>query len=377
MSADLILALRGDNEGDWLLREDGRTTEHGRLPADLEHLRNLSRQTPVTVLVPGEDVVQFSVSLPVAGAAATAALPYQIEDRLSCDLDAVHFTHERIRANEPCRVWVVERERMADWHRFLQDSGLRVRAVMPDYALLKPGVLLSMPEHMIANLPSAAATLETALAEDWLALQSQDDTELTRLTCDDSARSKLEKLASHRRSEGINLCQGAFALHDPFKDALALMRWPAIAALLVLGLHWLWLALGAMQFGAQADQYDQAAEDLYRKTFPEARRVVNARSQMKSQLNAFEGQQTDGGLLTLLAPVAQAFSGQSDIQISQLLYQADGGSLRLTVDAANYGAIDSFSNALQGQGIAVSRGTFRQNGERVAGQLSLNREGGS
>ena len=54
-----------------------------------------------------------------------------------------------------------------------------------------------------------------------------------------------------------------------------------------------------------------------------------------------------------------------------MLYQAGGTSLRLTVDAANYGAIDSFSNVLQAQGLSVSRGTFRQNGERVAGQLTI------
>ena len=127
MSAVLLLALRAADEGEWLLWEEGRVLEHGQLPADLEHLAHLSRQTPVTVLVPGEEVVQLSVTLPVAGAAAVAALPYQIEDKLSCDLDAVHYAHDRIRANEACRVWVVDRERMSQWHQFLQQSGMRIR----------------------------------------------------------------------------------------------------------------------------------------------------------------------------------------------------------------------------------------------------------
>lgn len=377
MSAVLLLALRAEDAGEWLLWEEGRVLEHGQLPADLEQLKHLSRQTPVTVLVPGEEVVQFSVTLPVAGAAAVSALPYQIEDRLSCELEAVHFAHERIRANTPCRVWVVERDRMSRWHQFLQQSGMRIRRVMPDYALLRRGVIVKAADRVSAKLPAAAASLETALAEDWLALQSLDEASLTRVTVDGSEGMLLQALVQHSENDEVNLCQGRFALHDPVKDALAMVRWPAIAAGLILVLHWTWLALSALQIGAQADQYDQAAEELYRKTFPDARRVVNARSQMKSQLNALEGQQGEGGLLPLLAPVATAFSGQSDIQVSQLLYQAAGTSLRLTVDAANYGAIDSFSNALQGQGLSVSRGTFRQNGERVAGQLSLTREGGS
>lgn len=73
MSAVLLLALRAEDAGEWLLWEEGRVLEHGQLPADLEQLKHLSRQTPVTVLVPGEEVVQFSVTLPVAGAAAVSA----------------------------------------------------------------------------------------------------------------------------------------------------------------------------------------------------------------------------------------------------------------------------------------------------------------
>ena len=219
----------------------------------------------------------------------------------------MHYAHERIRANTPCRVWVVERERMSRWHQFLQQSGMRIRRVMPDYALLRRGVIVKAADRVSAKLPAAAASLETALAEDWLALQSLDEASLTRVTVDGSEGMLLQALAQHSENDEVNLCQGRFALHDPVKDALAMVRWPAIAAGLILVLHWTWLALSALQIGAQADQYDQAAEELYRKTFPDARRVVNARSQMKSQLNALEGQQGEGGLLPLLAPVATAF----------------------------------------------------------------------
>ncbi|HCS27881.1 MAG TPA: hypothetical protein DIW43_10530 [Spongiibacteraceae bacterium] len=133
------------------------------------------------------------------------------------------------------------------------------------------------------------------------------------------------------------------------------------------------MAASAINFSQGADQLDAAAESVYRDTFPEARRVVNARSQMKSQLNALESQRGDAGLLPVLAPIATAFKGQSSITVTQLVFQNQSGSVRLAVDAQNYAAIDAFSGQLEGQRLQVSRGTFRQNGELISGQLIISK----
>lgn len=389
MSAVLLLNLRAPDEGEWLLW-DGRVRERGQLgsPAELEKLKAQARIHPCYVLVPGESVVQLQVTLPVAGSAAQAALPYQVEEKLSADLSEVHLAHDRIRANTPCRVWVVNHELMAQWHGWLQSSGLRIAAVVPDYAVLGENCIVQADRRVIAHIGARSATLETELFIPWFELQSNDaeqDSQLRFYLLGESepavpnlsvsrVRDWLETIATQFSAPEMTLCEGRYALHDPVGDALRLVRWPALAAGLALVLHWALLAVGAMQYSELADRYDAAADEIYRQTFPGTQRVVNARSQMKSQLNALEGNTGSGGMLPLLTPVAKAFDGQSDISVSQLVYQNQSNNLRLAIDARSYAAIDSFTTKLQGQGLDVGRGTFRQNGETVSGQLILSRE---
>ncbi len=392
MSAVLLLNLRAPDDGEWLLwdTETGRAREQGQLGAlaELEKLKAHTRQTPCHVLVPGEDVVQLQVTLPVAGAAAQSALPYQIEEKLSVDLGEVHLAHERIRANVPCEVWVVNHERMAHWHSWLQNSGLRVATVMPDYAALQDNCVVQDENRVLARIKHRGATLETSLFLPWHALQNGDASEDSSLrlyqvvdakpavtnAAPSQAKTVLEAIAKNFAAPANSLCQGAYALHDPVGDALRMVRWPALAAAVVLLLHWILLAVSAMQYGQQADRFDMAADEVYRKTFPGANRVVNARSQMKSQLNALEGTGSGNGLLPLLTPVAQAFEGQAEISVTQLVYQNQSRNLRLAIDASNYAAIDGFTTRLQEQELDVGRGTFRQNGEMVSGQLIISRE---
>jgi len=396
LSELLLLNLRDADSadtlcGDWLLWESAqqRAIDRGQFSATSvpDELKSYSRTTPCIVLVPGEQVVQLAVTLPIAGASAEAALPYQVEEKLSCELERVHIAHEKIRAGQPCRVWVVEKDLMACWHSWLQNSGLRVRALVPDYSVFKAPVIFQDSQRTVAQLGNCAASMERELFACWLPepgaepaavpvyLQHENGAAASSSGRGDArvVGSLLDAAVRHFSMPTNNLCHGAYLLHDAVQDTLALLRWPAFAAGLVLVLHWALLAASAINFSQGADQLDAAAESVYRDTFPEARRVVNARSQMKSQLNALESQRGDAGLLPVLAPIATAFKGQSSITVTQLVFQNQSGSVRLAVDAQNYAAIDAFSGQLEGQRLQVSRGTFRQNGELISGQLIISK----
>ncbi len=395
MSETLLLKLSSPEpdealSGEWLLWDTAQRRVLDRGAVELgeisEVLQQHSRNSPCVVLVPGERVSQLSVTLPIAGASAEAALPYQIEEKLSGELDSVHIAHEKIRAGVPCKVWVVSKPDMEQWSSWLQSSGLRVRAVLPDYAAFEPGVVFQDSRRSVAQLVNAAASLEHALFACWWTVQKFEDAPPLLLTTADAeisaefascerqeVASLLDASARHFSMPANNLCQGNYALHDAVHDTLAMVKWPALAALLVLVLHWALLAVSAIHDSQRAQQLDSAAEALYRETFPEARRVVNARSQMKSQLNALESKAGDGGLLPLLTKVSAAYTDQSAITVTQLVFQNASGNLRLAIDASNYAVIDTFSNKLQAQELEVSRGTFRQNGELISGQLNISK----
>lgn len=381
-------------DGDWLLWDSAqqRVSARGEMRAGVasEELTLHSRSTPCIVLVPGERVAQLSVTLPIAGASAEAALPFQVEEKLGCELERVHIAHEKIRAGRPCNVWVVDKRCMDEWLRWLQSSGLRVSALLPDYSVFASPVVFRDLARTVVHVGDLAASMEHELFACWWRppLRETDETPI-ELTVESgpsgdvilsgeskTVASQLDATARYFSMPANNLCQGQYQLHDRVRDTLALLRWPAIAAVLVLALHWTLLVVGAINYSQKADQLDLAAEAVYRETFPEARKVVNARSQMKSQLNALESQSGDAGLLPLLAPIAAAYQGQSAITVTQLVFQNQSGSVRLAVDAQNYTAIDAFSGELQKQKLEVSRGTFRQNGEQISGQLIISKGAG-
>lgn len=392
MSDQLLLNLQSVEPlaGDWLLWDSAGQTvrDRGNLvdAGALDRLQSHSRQTPCYVLVPGELVTQLMVTLPVSGASAEAALPYQVEERLACELDRVHIAHERIRAGQPCRVWVVDRDIMDGWLRWLQQSGLRIKSLIPDYAALSGNVILQDAERVLARCGNSAASLDTALFQAWWSLQDPEQSAEVRLLTvagvepvlaasePENVPSLLEGIARNFALPRTTLCQGRYALHDVVSDTLSLLRWPAIAAVTVIVLHWLFLAVSAAKFSHLSEQLDVAAEQLYRETFPSAQRVVNARSQMKSQLNALENQRGEGALLPMLIPVADAYRGQPKLTLTQLVFQAQSGVLRLAVDADDYAAVDAFSSALEQRALRVSRGTFRQNDDRISGQLNISAE---
>jgi type II secretory pathway component PulL len=72
-----------------------------------------------------------------------------------------------------------------------------------------------------------------------------------------------------------------------------------------------------------------------------------------------------------LDKVAAATRGRSDISLSQLNYENDPPVMKLLVKASSYAQIDQWLAALKAQGLDVDRGAFGQEGNGIAGQVSI------
>ena len=115
----------------------------------------------------------------------------------------------------------------------------------------------------------------------------------------------------------LSLLSGDYLLKDESGEALGRLRWPLILLVALLLVHWFGLAVQTRTMGREAEALDKAMVELYQQAFPGAR-VVNARSQMRSQLNALENAGTSGAMMPWLDKVAAATRGRSEISLSQL-----------------------------------------------------------
>jgi general secretion pathway protein L len=339
------------------------------------------------VLISGEVVSAHRVVLPKGGRVGLSALPFQLEDKLCSDLDSVHIATGTIKANQAADVLILSRDLAAYCLDVLRNSGLRIKALLPDYAVLPENAVVVAEHQVAANFHAKIAGMNTANFSVWQQLatageQADQDVqwyfggdcqgELVEQAPANAIRCKtrLQALARNFTPWSLSLLSGDYLLKDESGEAFSRLRWPLILLASLLLVHWFGLAVQTRTMTREAELLDKGMVEIYQQAFPGAR-VVNARSQMRSQLNALESVGSSGAMMPWLDKVAAATRGRSDISLSQLNYENDPPVMKLLVKASSYAQIDQWLAALKAQGLDVDRGAFGQEGNGIAGQVSI------
>lgn len=403
----------------------------------LDELVRLAAGRPVTVYVPGEDVLLTEVSLPGGRRAQLLrAVPYAVEDRLAEDIDDVHVAL----AAQPgdampggsTRRWpvaVVARARLEAWLAHLKAAGLVIGSVVPDVlavpwsagawrvwidgerCLVRTGasggfvtdratlpVLLAATwragieavgedaDHASAPSPNGEARLPQRLyclgSETdctWLREQAMPAAGLSLpVEGDSAARDAGTPVASGTHPPTLDLLQGDYR---PATDWSRRVRpwWPALALLIVWSVsviaHQLYLhhRLSVENATLQAD-----ITGLFRQSFPQAKRIVNPRAQMQYRLGLLRAQVGHGtqGLATLLGRIAPVLVGSaSSITLRTLRYE--DGQMQLGLEADSLQTLDGLKQRLSAlPGLSVTLESASARDGRAQGRLRI-KEGGA
>lgn len=383
------LPLKPDSPVAWLHwdNDGARVIAEGVLAnaSELASLADMAEGVPCYVLIPGEAVSAHRVVLPKGGRVGLSALPFQLEDKLCSDLDSVHIATGVIKANEAADVLILGRDIAAYCLDVLRQSGLRIKALLPDYAVLTENAVVVTEQQVAANIHAKPAGITTANFPVWQQLTTAGDHQdlqwyfageyrgelseqapANAIYCD----SRLQAFARSFKPWSLSLLSGAYLLKDESGEALGRLRWPLILLASLLLVHWIGLAVQTRTMSREANALDNGMVEIYQQTFPGAR-VVNARSQMRSQLSALESAGSNGAMMPWLDKVAAATRGRSNISLTQLNYENDPLLMKLLVKAGSYEVVDQWLAALKAQGLDVERGAFGQDGNGVAGQISI------
>lgn len=387
MSDRLLIELSAQSDGpaSWLVWNAAgqRVADQGELSsaAELSQLAEQWGSLPCYAIVPGELVSWHQVSLPKGGRAGQAALPYQVEERLCSDLDSVHIAHGQLQASDSNDVLIVDRSYMKHWHAALKASGLKVIALLPDYAVLPENVVVLDGERAAAHLPGAAVAMSQANFDAWWQLSAVNADSVSWYCAEHGGalpqcaanapgyfQHRLHTLAESFSPWQLSLLSGDYLIKSESSGESRRLKWPAILLASVLLVHWFDLGISILHDRAQARAYDAAIDDIYRDTFPGAR-IVNARSQMRSQLNALQGGGEDSRFMPWLEQLAQASKGAEGIKLLQL--QFEPREMKVSVAAPSYDAVDQWVAKLAGAGFEVNRGAFGQLDKGISGQIEL------
>ncbi len=397
----------GSAHGRWVLCNNGKPL--GTLiKGPLSSAAKAARDARVIVIVPGEDVVVAEVSLPGQNKQRLlAALPFALEDQLIDDVSDLHFVLGPRYGNNQYVVAVVNRECMQRWSDICDELGLRVDVMLPDTLALSTSIgtwtiLLEDTRSVVRTGVHAGFAVDHSNLNQLLSTTISDAEGVTPeriniIDCRDinintndfSLDSGIELhvnnfendsliwLAEHFDYEApVNLLFGEFSRKERVKGHLR--KWYPAAMLLaaVLFLNVTTKIVNYVSLSNESQKLTTKMEQLYKRTFPQAKRIVNAPAQMQQKLNALQSRtgNSQSSLSVMLTQVAPILRSTPGLLIKSLRYQ--NGRIDIESDLRNFAALNQLEKTLSERaGMKVEIKSASQNKDKVVSRLEIRRPG--
>ena len=335
-----------------------------------------------------------------------SAVPYAVEDQLASDIDDMHFALGPRNAAGQVPVAVVSKQSMRYWLERLREAGLEPDMMVPDVLALplqdnEWTVLHDDAVVIIRQGLYAGAAIDRDAAKAWfdLALAEQNDARPERLRlfeCQQNNDARLVLavkdivvdvveeeapplvfLARHFSSTtSINLIQGDYSPREQIGRLLRPWRLAAMLLLAVLLLGMSSSVVDYLSLNATSRDLTARIEKLYLETFPDARKVVDARVQMEAKLAELGagGGDDSQGFLPLLALVGEPLQKMDGLELRHAAYQ--DGRLSLSIKLGSLQILEQLKQGLlANQGLNVDIQSAASRDDYVDARLQIWRSG--
>lgn len=396
MQEPFFIRIDSHAQGAVWLAPDGLLIE-----GSLAEAAAMAGSRPVHVFVPTTDVAFRRVAVPTRNRARlVTAVPYLLEEQLAADVDELHFAAGERSAAGEVAVAVVARARMDAWLEALHAADLHVAALIPEGLALPFQVgswtlWWGRDQAIVRDAAQSAFALDTdnvvfvlrrALSEAatppetlWL-IEAATEGAVAQLTdtgvplqeqCE--TRPLLAVLREHYNEQtAINLLQGVYSRREQLGKLWRPWR-PAAALLLV------WVAA---QFGVKYYEYhkldvenerlQQEISEIYLKTFPDAKRVVNPRVQMEQRLAALRGGgQGSGDFVELMSGFSQPVATTPGLELRRVGYKE--GELNVGLVIGDLQRLEQFKQQLAAGHLKVEIQSATARDNRVEAQVQIKR----
>lgn len=358
--------------------------------SQLSSLKDRAGSRPVTALVPASDVLLHWVTMPAkASRKALTAIPYMLEDELCSDIESQFFAMGPRQGNQQA-VAVVNKESLQQWLTTLQSAELTCHKLLPDvlalpvqqqgWALLQIGEQLLIRQDQWKGMQGEASWMMDALLHhakqlseplpiaNYSSLSLPDSPNLLQQA--EPLEMPMKVLAQGALASQFNLLQGEFKPKRQQQGQWQKWRLAAILAAVALTTSLIDKGIQANQLANQREQLETQIEAEFKRAFPEVRRIVNVRSQMKQKLSELQQGGGSTSMLVMLSQLSPAFA-QSKVLPQTLKFDSKRAELRMQATADNFEALEQFRRLAQGQGFSVEQGAINNTDNQVVGSLSV------
>lgn len=372
-----------------IVSADHIVTQHG----SPETLAALSADKDVIVMVPAEDVLLASVTLPKMNRSRLLqALPYALEEQLISDVDTLHFVPGENQADGSLPVAVVAKTKMQSWLTLLNEWGIQPDVMIPVmlalpveenvwHVAVNETAVIRMNEYqgfacdknnlqelLVMALAAAKITHPVIHIKDYttdeqaLALNVQADVTIDKVNTGQWL-GDLSQQAIH--TPLINLLQGVYKNK---KNKLPQMRkmWNGS---LYLGIAWLFLlflypGISYWILGQRAHTINSQIEDIYKRNFPQSSSIVAPKLRLGEKLQTLTSQATDNKLLQWIDYLGKGVAETPGIELKRLDFQ--NNQLSLDLIASSSDDFTRFTEFLKRQGLRVKQQNANLTGEHIS-----------
>lgn len=410
MAERLVIRLHDEGPVEWLVLD-----EHGNRIGAIQHatLDTVASQAAnrrVTVFVPTAAVTLTGATLPSQNAQRIVqALPFALEERLSEDIDDLHFAAGPMRSDGSRAVAVTSRDAMDTWLATLADAGIKPDLLLPDVFALphtpgtwqiavesdNVGVRIDASAGFAADKDMAATLLSLKLEEAGAGERPQavairaadpDDPAAAALAAvcaeagidavdvealpDGSALSRAA--AGITASAGFNLLQGAYRPRSDWERRWRRWRPVAVLAMVWVVLAIAWQGADFYQLHRRDAQLKQQIANLFHSVTPNARFSKDPQAQWQSRLRALEGtgNSKSSPLFTMLSALGESLSASAATGVTALSYHNEIVELQLTTPDVK--TLDDLRNRLaDATNLTVAIESANAAGKSVDGRLRI------
>ena len=362
----------------------------------LSSFSEIASQFKVTIVLPGEDVLFLDAKVPGKNSQRVQqAIPYVLEDNVIDDVDDLHFSinKKQIVNGEQTDLYdvsIINKKYFELIIRQLESVDIYADVMTVDYLLLQENNSLffdgkrvlfnSKDSKFSCSIDSSLTINDKCLTETKsINLMACDkDARLEKIVGDIScyetlyAEEPLIYLVKNRTDSSVNLLQG---LYKKKKDWSQTGRtWLPV---MILFFVWVFIKTGFfiveyINLSSESEILKTEITKIYKNTFPDSRRIIDAKAQMQQKLTSLQKRkgQSGRGFTEMLSASATVFSKTKGLNIKSLRYY--DGRINIELQVANLQVIDSLKEQLTvDKGYKVEIQNVSSDKENVTAKLQI------
>ena len=323
----------------------------------------------ITIVMPGEDVLFLQAEVPGKNIQRVQqAVPYVLEDSVIDDVDDLYFAISKPNTapDNQYDISVINSDYFESVIKQLETVGIYADVMTADYFLNENNILLFDGERIVFNSDKlkfssdinglkniSKDVLDGAKLVDCSGEKQGEgsfenklkDFNLDVLNCNDASLVYLIKNCSNHPS--VNLLQGTYKKKKDWSSTSK--KWLPAAALFLV---WLIVQGGVFVFdyidlNDKNKRLNLEITNIYKQSFPQSRRIIDAKAQMKQKLDQLRKRKGKSGrsFTNMLSASARVFSVSKGLIIKSLRYY--DGRIDLEVQIASLQALDKLKEQLQ------------------------------